>query len=120
MGRNCSTASNLFRKAAKQGNLPAKVRLAEILKYGMGVEARPGSAGHLFLEAARWGDPVAIAELEGGEADPDVFAAAPSGDPNPRTQLAEGLMFLFGCRAPYAPETAFFLMESAAEAGCTE
>lgn len=44
----------------------------------------------------------------------------PDTDPNPRTQLAYGLMFLFGCRAPYAPELAFNLLESAAEAGNTD
>ena len=44
-----------------------------MLKYGIGVDAKPASAKHLYLEAARWGDPVAKAELEGGDVDVDIF-----------------------------------------------
>lgn len=120
MKRNCGTASNLYRNAARLGNLPAKVYLAEMLKYGIGIDAKPASAGHLYLEAARWGDSVAAAELEGGEVDIDIFETVPDWSPNPRVQLAYGLMFLFGCRAPYAPELAFNLLESAARAGSTD
>ena len=118
--RNCSTAANLFRNAARAGNLPAKTYLAEMLKYGIGIEARQEAAGHLFLEAARWGDPIAIAEINGEDVEMDDFTARPDNDSNPKVQLNYGLMFLFGCRAPYAPDTAFFLLESAAKAGNTD
>lgn len=91
-----------------------------MLKYGIGIDAKPDSAKHLYLEAARWGDPMAITELQGGEVDTDVFVTAPADDTNPRTQLAYGLMFLFGCKAPYAPELAFYLLEKAAEAGSAD
>ena len=118
--RNCSTAANLFRNAARAGNLPAKTYLAEMLKYGIGIETKQEAAGHLFLEAARWGDPIARAEIDGEEVEMDDFIARPGNDTNPKVQLNYGLMFLFGCRAPYAPETAFFLLESAAKAGNTD
>lgn len=118
--RNCSTASNLFRKAAKAGNLPAKVFLADMLKYGIGIDMNQSAAAHLYTEAARWGDPLAIAEINGEDVDMEGFTLRPGDDSNPRVQLNYGLMFLFGIRAPYAPETAFYLLESSAEAGCTD
>ena len=120
LARNCATAANLFRKAARDGNLPAKVYLAEMLKYGIGVDVNQSASAHLFMEAARWGDPVALAEVNGEDVDTDAFVIKPETDTNPRVQFNYGLMFLFGCRAPYAPETAFNLLESAAEAGCTD
>ena len=118
--RNCSTAANLFRNAAKAGNLPAKVYLAEMMKYGIGIETRQDAAHHLFLEAARWGDPIAIAEINGEDVEMDVFVAHPEADSNPKVQLNYGLMFLFGCRAPVAPATAFHFLESSAKAGNTD
>ena len=118
--RNCSTAANLFRNAAKAGNLPAKVFLAEMMKYGIGIESKQEAAHHLFLEAARWGDPIALAEINGEDVDMDVFVARPETDSNPKMQLNYGLMFLFGCRAPIAPATAFHLLESSAKAGNTD
>ncbi len=118
--RNCSTAANLFRMAAKAGNLPAKVYLAEMLKYGIGIDVKQDVARHLFMEAARWGEPSAIAEMNGEDVEMDDFVARPESDSNPKVQLNYGLMFLFGCRALSAPETAFFFLESAAKAGNTD